>query len=252
MKFHSATNVDKTFSRMHHPDFTKMTKNKKKQKQTKQNKSKQNSQLQPGFLQVFPQRLRTKLSYADQYTLSGTSGFPTFGSEQSFRLGSLYDPDFTGTGHQPLGFDQVTPWYSRYLVNGCTVKVTFSNPSDDGMYVAVFAKSYDDPATIVNATVSAANERPNVWVRPLNNTGSQKITFQKHLDLAQMSGLSKQQYDATWPTTGALVTSNPAYSPYLSIAVADNSAAISSGKVIVTVELVFDVVFFGRVTPAQS
>lgn len=46
-----------------------------------------------------------------------------------FSLTSLYDPDVTGTGHQPIGFDQLMPLYSRYTVVGAKATVTWNNSS---------------------------------------------------------------------------------------------------------------------------
>ncbi len=40
-----------------------------------------------------------------------------------FRANSLYDPDFTGVGHQPLGFDQLAVLYNHYVVNSARIKV---------------------------------------------------------------------------------------------------------------------------------
>jgi len=210
------------------------------------------AQLQPGFLQVFPLRLTTSLSYADQFTMYGINSLDTFGTEQVYRLASLYDPDFTGAGHQPYGYDQITPWYQRYQVNSATIKVTFSDPSKDGMYIAVMVKNLNDPATLVNSTLSQARERPNVWLKPLNNTGEQKQVFTKRLDFAQFMGLTKQQWQNDWSNTSALVTTNPGYTPYLQIAVCDGTAAATAGNVKVTCEIIFHCTFFERATPGQS
>lgn len=222
-------------------------------KNPRNGKSKSNGNaVQRDILQVFPARLSTVLPYADRYTLSGTTLLTTFGSEQSFRLGSLFDPDFTGTGHQPFGYDQLTPFYVRYLVTHVDIVVTFSDPSTDGVYVGAFIKSYNDPATLVNCTIGQAMERPNVFCQALNNTGSQRITFKKSVNLAAISGMTDAEYAGAWATTGALVTTNPALSPYLSIAVADSNGAASSASCKVTVELKMRSIFCERVMPGQS
>lgn len=46
-------------------------------------------------------------------------------------LNGMYDPDYTGTGHQPLGFDQfVGTMYDHYVVTHVHAKITFTNLSD--------------------------------------------------------------------------------------------------------------------------
>lgn len=46
---------------------------------------------------------------------------------QTMNLNSVYDPDRTGVGHQPYGFDQLTPIYNRYRVIACTYSVNAYN-----------------------------------------------------------------------------------------------------------------------------
>jgi hypothetical protein len=48
-------------------------------------------------------------------------------SSYVFRLNSLYDPNLTSTGHQPIGFDQIMPLYDHYCVIGARVRVTATN-----------------------------------------------------------------------------------------------------------------------------
>ncbi len=228
--------------------------NKKNKKGSKNGKGKQPAvgSIQPGFMQVFPLRLNTKLSYADSFYLSGTNLSSTFGSEQVYRLASLYDPDFTNVGHQPYGFDQIIPWYVRYQVKSASIKLTFSDPSKDGMYVAMFVKTLNDPATLVNCTLSQAMERPNVVLKPLNNTGSQVTTITRNIDFASNLGVTHSQYINDWYNTSALVSANPLYTPYLAFAVCDPSASSTAGSVRVTVEIIFNSTFFERITPGQS
>jgi len=51
----------------------------------------------------FPPRKRLTLKYSDTFEMSSTSGAIV---AQQFRVNALFDPDYTGTGHQPRGFDQ--------------------------------------------------------------------------------------------------------------------------------------------------
>lgn len=43
----------------------------------------------------------------------------------TFSANSLYDPDVTGTGHQPLGYDQWSEFYNHYTVMSSKISVTF-------------------------------------------------------------------------------------------------------------------------------
>ncbi len=54
-----------------------------------------------------------------------------------FNLTSLFDPDFTGIGHQPIGFDQIMPMYDHYTVIGARAKVTFTNTDPTHSQLAI-------------------------------------------------------------------------------------------------------------------
>ncbi len=216
------------------------------------NRSSNRGAIQPGLLQVFPLRLRTVLPYADQFTLSGTAFSAGFGTEQSYRLNSLFDPDFTGTGHQPYGFDQITPWYYKYQVDMVEINLTFSDPQGDGLYVGVFLKNFDDTNTLTGASISSALERPNVFLKPLNNTGSQVVKFRKLVKIHQLMGLTPAQYTNAWQQTAASVTANPSFVGYLSFAVADANATSPALTCKITVDLKFHCTFWERGNAAPS
>lgn len=75
-----------------------------------------------GFAGVggFPLRKYVTLRYAQQINLTPSVG----GANHLFRLNSLYDPDYTGVGHQPLGYDQWTTIYDKYAVRRARIKIT--------------------------------------------------------------------------------------------------------------------------------
>jgi hypothetical protein len=184
--------------------------------------------------------------------MAGATLSAAFGTEQSYRLNSLYDPDFTGTGHQPYGFDQITPWYFKYLVDAVEINLRFSDPQGDGLYVGMFLKNFDDTNTLTGASISSATERPNVLLKPLNNTGSQVVTFNKLIKLHELMGLTRQQYENAWNQTGASVTTNPSFVPYLSFAIADANASSPALTCKVTIELKFHCTFWERGNAATS
>ncbi len=70
-------------------------------------------------------QLKTTMTYCDQYTLQPTSAPVT--SHQMFSLNGLHDPDITGFGHQPRGFDQLMTLYDHYVVIGVQVEALVTN-----------------------------------------------------------------------------------------------------------------------------
>lgn len=78
----------------------------------------------------FPDRSLQKLKYIDMISVdASTSIVPAF---HNFCANGLYDPYETGTGHQPMGFDQYASLYNHYHVLESYIKVIFMTPDDVG------------------------------------------------------------------------------------------------------------------------
>jgi len=225
---------------------------KKSQKKKIVNPNQNKGNVQYGLISLFPQRLHTKLRYVDELTLSTTAGANTFGAETTYRMNDLYDPYFPVGGHQPYGFDQITPWYFRYIVTKCDIKLTFYDPSDDGIVCGYYCKNLDDPTTLVGNTLSAVEELQWTGTKEIANTGSQKVVLQRSIDQANFMGLTPMQYACGWASTGAYVTATPTLVSYLSIAAADSRSAGTAKTIKCRVELIFHAQFWERKTPAQS
>lgn len=74
-----------------------------------------------------PYRLFRKLRYSNDWVdLEPTSGIAV---GHAYRLNGLFDPDATGTGDQPRGFDEYMTMYQKYVVLGARVIVKFLNES---------------------------------------------------------------------------------------------------------------------------
>lgn len=70
----------------------------------------------------FPIVKTVKLKYVENITLDP----PAAGSAATytFRCNSLFDPNFTGTGHQPMFYDNYSAIYGQYTVVKSFIKVT--------------------------------------------------------------------------------------------------------------------------------
>lgn len=69
----------------------------------------------------FPKNQVVRMRYHTNFLLDPGNG----GGAQSytFRANSIYDPDASGVGHQPLGHDQWAQFYSTYTVIGSKIQV---------------------------------------------------------------------------------------------------------------------------------
>lgn len=61
-----------------------------------------------------------KMRYHETIALSITNAFQ---AQAIFSLNGLYDPNISGGGHQPLGFDQMMGLYNKYCVLGAKVSI---------------------------------------------------------------------------------------------------------------------------------
>jgi len=64
------------------------------------------------------------LRYGERVSYSGIAGSSAF---YTFSANGMYDPNITGTGHQPRGFDQLMALYDHYIVKTATIEVWAQN-----------------------------------------------------------------------------------------------------------------------------
>lgn len=74
--------------------------------------------------------------YIETFQLSTTLGAPGI---YSFRVNDLYDPNFTGTGHQSIGFDQMSAVFDWFTVVGAKIRVrAYNRDSDEFVGVGLY------------------------------------------------------------------------------------------------------------------
>ena len=70
------------------------------------------------FRSPVPLKMAATLLYSDQITLNPAAGTV---SKHVFSANGLFDPNITGVGHQPRGFDQYMALYNHYTVIGARI-----------------------------------------------------------------------------------------------------------------------------------
>lgn len=83
----------------------------------------------------FPEKKTVTLKYSDYMTVDPGAGSGA-ATNYFFRALGCYDPDETGTGHQPMGFDEWSQIYQAYRVISSRIKVTF-RPFDKDVIVGI-------------------------------------------------------------------------------------------------------------------
>lgn len=99
-------------------------------------------------LRGMPQTFKSTLMYRQQLlNLNPTLG--GLAAQHFISANGLFDPDVTGVGHQPTGFDQLMAFYDHYTVIGSKIIATFTNgDSSNGQTVGIYLA--DATTTVTN------------------------------------------------------------------------------------------------------
>lgn len=199
----------------------------------------------------FPPGRDYSLTYGQAVTL-GNGAVGTFGTEQVFRLNSLADPDFTGGGHQPYGFDTLQTIYSRYKVHSVMIELTFNTPSNNEI-VASMVSAPQDPVTLSSFDLNTLIERPNVDLQPISQNEPVKRIV-KTFNIWDIVGMTKSQFDADISDYASTVVLNPIKVAFLRLAMAESSGTLAQdvANVSVHIKLTYHCRLWDRKTLAQS
>jgi len=200
----------------------------------------------------FPPRRFVKFTYGQLISLSnGAAG--VYGTGQTFRLNSLFDPDLTGVGHQPYGYDQVSLVYQKFKTFRAEVEVTFLNQSAS-LLCGLEVLGPDDTAVLAGVAPEYPLERPTGECLPLPGAYLSPTRFRKIIDMHQVIGMSKLAFDADLDGTCHQVGANPLRPVTFKIAVAEPTGTLGQGAVTVQamVRITYHAMCWSRETQAQS
>lgn len=159
---------------------------------------------------LLPARFFTKLKYvSDQIGSTTTTSMGYY----QFRANSLFDPDYTGTGHQPMGFDNLAALYSDYRVNAVHIKVVglVLTPNACGC-IAIGGSA----ATTIH-TVSSLPELLEDTAYKCRVVNDQKpIVFSRFFPIHKLMGKSKKVVQTDLDLSAG-IGANPTKTVYLTV-----------------------------------
>jgi hypothetical protein len=218
-------------------------------KRRKQRKSRIATVGTSGSSTLLPDHFKTRLVYSELIGLNYTGSTGSTGYNQ-YRCNSIYDPNFTGTGHQPLGHDQWNLFYNRYRVTGMSYVVTFTNISaTEECEVALELR----PNSTVNTVMDTIREGPNCVYKSLcgaSGASNATRTARGFADIAKIRGISKQRV-LIESDFQAVFGNNPPIEVFLNIHIINQDALTSVGMR-VRVDLTYHVDLFDRKIQTQS
>lgn len=128
-------------------------------------------------------------------------------TNQVFNLNSLFDPNRTGTGHQPYGFDQLAAIYNRYRVWETRWKVTFHAESQ-GFYVLSVPSNGALATSIVDGSSFQSAGEIRGAVTKSQGTGANSVFLRGRMKLNNLNGTTPTEYEGD-DRFQALTSSSP-------------------------------------------
>lgn len=202
--------------------------------------------LKNPYANAISRTLRTKMIYYE--TVSLNPGIATCATHV-FSANGLYDPNITGTGHQPTGFDQLMAIFGEYVVVGSTIKVTFQN-NQAGATTALQCGIYLSRVTSTSTTPLPYIENGNGVYTAAENSGSgsgiKVLNYSCDMSKQTSMDITKDQ------TYSGTASSNPSEQRYYFVWVGPLDQASDLGAATVCVEITFDVILRDRVNTDTS
>jgi len=128
-------------------------------------------------------------------------------------LNGLYDPDATGSGHQPRGFDQLLALYDHYVVLEAKARISFANNSAANPCIA-FAAVRDNTTTAT--TTTNYMESGNTVFRSLSSDGASNSVANIDITVNPNRFLGRRDPMSDPELKGSL-TSNPSEGAWLHV-----------------------------------
>lgn len=196
-----------------------------------------------------PNKLATKLRYVDYSTLDpGTAGLAAV---QVITANGCYDPDISGSGHQPRGFDQLMAMYDHYTVVSSKITVDFVTPVSTTVYslcVGIALKDNSTPYGNYNDYAEGRNVISKILPSVTSTDGGRVRTLSKTFSCRKFLGIAS-------PLSNAYVrgdiASNPTEEAYFHLFAAP-LGLVDSAFIRIQYRIEYNVVFTEPKQPTQS
>jgi len=197
----------------------------------------------------FPDKFRTRLRYCDtiQFTAAGGAA-----QANTFRLNSIYDPDLSGSGHQPMYHDTLALIYGKYRVLGARIKVDFAMRSPPTLAGVEYGPTVVGVITSANNSLQSSGsnqllEQNNNSVKILGDKGGSAAVVTCYQEYKPWRDIGNGQID---DTSASSFGNNPAQVFHAHIFKNDSGTASAAVTAYVTIE--YEVEVFQRLEAATS
>lgn len=195
---------------------------------------------------IVPDRMFTKLKYNLTRTLDPAPAAATV--TYAFRGNSLYDPEYSVGGQQPMGYDQWTALYNQYRVHASSISIKFMSTSstEAGGFTKIVLFPSTTPAS---GSYSGNNEQPYSRSIFLANNGINQGYLRGKMLTKKMLGIKSVAYDED---LAGVTGSDPAKQWYWILYGSSINDLANIAGVYMDIKVTYFTEFFGRVQLARS
>jgi hypothetical protein len=174
--------------------------------------------------------------------------------DRQWNLNSMFDPDRTGTGHQPMGFDQVKTFYNRYRVTDCAWRVEILPQAGVGSILSVIVPNNETSSLSTDSqtameTPYAVYKWSSAYLATSASSDNRSIRQQGKVHLAKIYGVTDavQLADDRYQSD---ISTSPTETAVLHVVTlnSDGNALVYN----MCIKLVYTVEFFDRIQLAAS
>lgn len=191
--------------------------------------------------------MRCTLPYVRAGNLSG-AGIQTV----VFRGNGMFDPDFSGVGQQPMGFDQWSAFYRRYRVLAYNIKIYAgqqdTSAGNDSSMVFI---SPQNTSTTFTDPLQLYEQQLIKKKMITSNKGMDRTTFELYVDIAKMRGVTREAIRSE-QDYGALNTANPVNETFIHVGAVDATSILDTINIDTVVEINYYCEFYDRETLVRS
>lgn len=192
---------------------------------------------------LFPAKFKKRLTYAEvALSVVGTTGLA---GNYFFAANGMFDPNVTGTGHQPMGFDQMMLMYNHYTVLSSKITVVANNNSAANTYADVAVYLSPDTTSITDPSRLMENGYL-VW-KPLYPVGVQGAIVTLNLDcnVASYFARDKNKRELLEDTElYGTAAANPTDIVYFVVCAFDGVGGVNTSTVLFRVEIEYEAIFW--------
>lgn len=205
------------------------------------------------YLAGFPKQMKMRHRYVDSISLDATATTPAI---HRFRCNSVFDPDYSGTGHQPLYRDVMAGIYNHYVVTGAKITVKFTNAATSANYqtASVCGVYIDDNSTDHTTFTSLIENRRgnNKVISQAATRGGDSVVCRQKWSAKKFFGVEDVKDNIS--RLGAAVAANPTEDAYFVVFTQglDPTAVDNPLPVVALIEIEYATIWTERTEQTQN